>query len=433
MNAKPSKSLVTDSFYRPDKYYPICFAIVSLLFIYVFQYPLSQLIGAAGVELQYDWDDWFFAYIFIIISAVFFVVSLYFGMSGKPTKIVISHQPRWTSQRVLRLPTVLIWFSLFFLWTYLMLSLKVGMTFYTDFDPLPFKLVGFLVYGRLFIQPLFLAYIARGYSNSSYKWIIFVLLVAIGAWVSLSSGSRFAGIMFALPMLLLFKSKSKYVAFGVAALLYITIASLSRHFYLPFIVGGDYIEIYANEDYQATVTENLFLLPILYVVGRPMGMAEVLMTLRFGEITPSFADSLLSFLSYFLPFVTKGDGVSIKNIYGFEDDTFGGFGLDLFSNYWYFFGGSFILYGLGLAVIGWMLGRAYRLLSIALMNFGFREGSMLIFVLLFILVFEGRSFLVTVILMVAYLVSHSKAPQFIDRLLKPFAKKHYLPDRNPVH
>ena len=72
-----------------------------------------------------------------------------------------------------------------------MVNLKIGMTIYSDFESLPFKLTGLLFYGRLFIQPMILAYIAHGYSSSKWKSLIFVLLLALGAWATLTSGSRF--------------------------------------------------------------------------------------------------------------------------------------------------------------------------------------------------------------------------------------------------
>ena len=144
---------------------------------------------------------------------------------------------------------------------------------------------------------------------------------------------------------------------------------------------------------------------------------------NFGPITPSLLDSFLSFISYFLPFVPQGNSVSIKNIYGLDDAAFGGFGLDMFSNYWVFFGGNLLLYGLGLVLIGWMLGKTHRLFTIALARFGLNEGSMLIFILLFILVFEGRGFLFPSLLLTAWLCSRNTAPRLVFSMLKPFTRK----------
>jgi len=55
-------------------------------------------------------------------------------------------------------------------------------------------------------------------------------------------------------------------------------------------------------------------MPFPYIIVRSMGMAEVLLPLNFGDITPCFADSLQSFLDYFLPYITSGNSVLIKNI-----------------------------------------------------------------------------------------------------------------------
>lgn len=410
---------------KPDKKYPLRFTWISLIFIYLLQYPLSQLLEAYSVQVQYGLEDWLIAYAFVIISALVFVASLYIGLSGTPIRVHATSQLNSKPPK-LGLMLVLFAFALFFFWSYLMLNLKIGMTIYADFDPLPFRLTGLLFYGRLFIQPLVLFYIARAYVRSKLKFLIFLLMIALGAWATLTSGSRFVGIMFALPLLFLFDGTRKYIVFAIVVLSYIIIATLSRNFYLPFQIGGEYIEIYAGGEYQAAVTENILLLPISYIIGRSMGMAEVLLTLNFGAITPSLLDSFLSFFSYFLPFVPQGNSVSIKNIYGLDDATFGGFGLDMFSNYWVFFGGNLLLYGLGLALIGWMLGKTHRLFTIALTRFGLNEGSMLIFILLFILVFEGRGFVFPSLLLTAWLCSRKTAPRIVFSALKSLTPKRVI-------
>ena len=288
-----------------------------------------------------------------------------------------------------------------------MVSLKIGMTIYTDFDSLPFRTIGILFYGRLFVQPMILAYIATGYANLRLKWLIFFLFTVLGGWVSLSSGSRFVAIMFALPMLLLFRGKSRYFVFGITVLFFITIATLARHFYLPFVIGDEYIHLYANETYQALMTENIYLIPFSYIISRPMGIAEVLMILKFGDISPSFFDSLQSFLAYFSSYISTGSITSVKVILGGSDDDFGGVGLDLFSNYWVAFGGSPILYFLGLALVGWLLGKTYRQFAIGLRRFGLEGLTILVFILLFILVFEARAFLFPSLLLVSWFFSRN--------------------------
>ena len=120
-----------------------------------------------------------------------------------------------------------------------------------------------------------------------------------------------------------------------------------------------------------------------------MGIAEVLMTLKFGGISPSFFDSLQSFLAYFSSFFSHGSTTSVKVILGGSDDDFGGVGLDLFSNYWVAFGGAPILYFLGLALVGWLLGKTYRQFAIGLRRFGLEDLTILVFILLFVLVFEA--------------------------------------------
>lgn len=396
--------------FRPNQKHPLLFVSISLIFLYVFQYPLNQLFDTSDVIVHYSLGDWLVGYIFVIFSTLILLLALVIGMSGKPATIY-SQAMVWQSNMALGslkrigLIQVFLIFALFFVWSYVMQELKIGMTFYTDFDSLPFKLVGLLFYGRLFIQPLILVYIANNYAQSKWKYLILILLFALGVWASTTSGSRFVGIVFALPLLLLFNGNSRFIYFAVAAAVNIVIASLTRHFYLPFIIGGEYIQIYASEAYQAEVTENILLIPISYLVTRTMGMEEVLITLNFGNITPSFLDALQNLFSYFLPFIQQGDSVSIKNIYGFSNDEFGGFGLGMYPNYWVAFGGSLITYAVGLFCVGWLLGRSYRLFAIGLKRVGFEEGAMIIFVMLFILVFESRANLFPGLLLAAFIFS----------------------------
>jgi hypothetical protein len=408
--------------YKPDTKYPVRFAAISLIFLYFFQYPLSRLVDIYTVPQQYSMKDWGVAYVFVIVSAVVLIGSLYVGLCGSMTRVEAISR-RNSKPRKVGLPLVLFIFAVFFLWSYLMLKLKIGMTIYADFDPLPFKVTGLLFYGRLFIQPLVLFYIARAYVGSKLKLLLLLLMVALGSWAALTSGSRFVAIMFSLPVLFLFAGRRKYVAFAIAVLSYITIATLSRNFYLPFEIGGELLDIYANAAYQEAVTENILLLPISYVVARVMGMAEVLLTLNFGEISPTSIDAVLSFLSYFFPFMPHGKGVSIKTVYGVGDDAFGGYGLDLFSNYWVFFGGDLIVYGVGLILIGWMLGKTQRLFTVALARFGLSDASMFIFVLLFILVFEGRAFLLPSLLLTAWLLSRKSTCRFVLSRLKSSSRR----------
>ena len=428
MISQPAAFKQNPFIFQLDKKAPMFFTWVSLIFIYVLQYPLSQLLPNATPIPQYDWSSWLVAYGFVLLSVAIFMPSLYVGLSGKQIKIVPTIRSSWKTTKCLGLPIVFIVFAMFGLWSYLMVDLKIGMTIHADFDPLPFRLTGILFYGRFFIQPLVLAYIAVGYTNSKLKWLIYLLLIALGAWVSLSSGSRFVGILFAMPMLLLFNGKRSYLAFGFPLLVFIVIASLSRNFYLPMIIGDhELIRIYSNEAQQASVTENIYLLPILYLINRTMGIAEVLLTLGFGNLSTSFFVSLQTFASYFLPFIPPGLAPSVKNIYGFSDDVFGGFGLDMFSTYLVKFGGDYSLYTVGLALTGWLLGKTYRMFAIGLIRFGLHGFGFLIFILFFILVFEGRAYLFLNLFMLAWLFSRKSTPGRTFALLGIF-----LPSRRSL-
>lgn len=419
MNRQPITTSQNQQFFRLDKKTPIRIALASLFFIYALQYPLSRMLPNDNLIPMYEWSDWLLAWAFVLSSAIIFIISLHLGMNGKATSINALSYNFLRSKKKMRLPWVLAICSFFAFWSYIMLKLNIGMTIWADFDPLPFRLTGLLFYGRLFLQPLILAYIAITYADSKLKWLVYLLFVALGAWATLTSGSRFLGILFAMPVFFLFKGKSRFIALGISLLMYITIASLSRTFYLPMVVGDPtLIQVYANEAYQASTTEDLWLLPFAYVIQRVMGMQEVMLTLKFGNTTPGWLDSLQLFLSNFFPFISPGATVSIKNIYGFDDDTFGGLGLDLFSNLWVFLGGEYILYAIGLALYSWMLGKSYRLFALGLARLGIQGMDIFIFIILFILFFDGRTHLMFGILLVAWLLSKKQTPRQILAIVR---------------
>lgn len=420
MTVESSENSSNPFLFQLDKKNPMRIAWVSLIFIYVFQYPLGRLMPGAIVIPQYEWGDWLIAYSFVLCSVAIFMLALFVGLSGRSVKIYPIIKRRRQPRNRMSMPWVIVVFALFGFWSYVMVDLKIGMTIYADFDPLPYRITGILFYGRLFVQPLILAYIAVGYADSKLKWLLFLLLIALGAWVSLTSGSRFAAIMFVLPLALLFRGKNRYTVVGIVFLIYIVIASLSRTFYLPFAINDvDVIRIYGSElaQEQDSAIEKILLLPFTYIVDRSMGVSEVLLILKFGDITPGFTDSLQSLLAYFLPFISPGDSVSIKNIYGLSDDAFGGFGLGFFPNYWFVFGGSPILYLFGLALIGWLLGKTYRQFAVGMARFGLKGITILIFILLFILIFEARAYLFPSLFLVGWLFSRKNTARIVFGML----------------
>jgi hypothetical protein len=433
MNSQLTVNTQNPFIFQLDKKFPMRFAWASLVFIYVLQYPLNQLIPKGVPIPQYDWSTWLVAYCFVLISVPIFMLTLYVGLSGRPVQIFPTVRLRWKSKKRMGLPMLIMVFILFGLWSYLMVNLKIGMTIYTSFDPLPYRIIGILFYGRLFVQPLILAYIMIGYANSRLKWFLFLLLAALGAWVSLTSGSRFASIMFALPMLILFKGKSKYITFGITLFTYFIIASLSRSFYLPFIIGDtELIQVYANKEYLKLITENILLNPLYYIIVRSMGIREVLMTFNFGNISPSFADAMQTFIAYFLPYIILGNRASVKNIYGLPDDVFGSFGLDMFSNFWVVFGGSFLLYLPGLALIGWILGRTHRQFVIGMERFGLKGFPNLVFILLFLLIFEGRAFLFPYLFMMSWLINRKSISRILLTMLRTLSLRRALLPSNTL-
>jgi hypothetical protein len=427
MAAESSENSSNPFLFQMDKKNPMRIAWLSLIFIYIFQYPLSQIMPDVNELPQYHWGDWLMAYGFVLCSVAVFMPALFVGLSGRPVKISHKVMRHTQSRKRMKMPWVIAVFALFGFWSYVMVDLKIGMTIYADFDPLPYRITGFLFYGRLFLQPLILAYIAVGYSDSKLKWIVFLLLISLGAWVSLASGSRFAAIMFVLPLALLFRGRKRYTIVGIFFLTYIIIASLSRTFYLPFAINDvDLIRIYGSElaQEQSSEIDVILLLPFSYIVSRSMGISEVLLILKFGDIAPSFTDSLNLFISYFLPLIPQSDYVSIKNIYGLSDDAFGGFGLGFFPNYWFAFGGSPILYLFGLALVAWLLGRTYRLFAIGMARLGLNELSILVFMLLFILIFEARAYLFSILFLVGWFFSRKETARIVLSFLGASTSRH---------
>jgi len=402
--------------FQLNKKVPMLIALGALFYIYVLQYPLSQLLPDSTLGPEYGLGKWISGYFFVILSTVIFMAALHFGLNSASKSILITKQRHNIVIRRMSLPMVALIIIFFGLWTYLMVFYKLGMTIYADFHPLPLHMAGVLFYGRLFLQPLVLTYIATGYIYSKNKWFIFLLLSALACWVSIASGSRFASLAFAAPFLFLFKGKVRYLVFVSVFLGLITLATLTRSFYLPYIIGGEYIQIYANDQYLSSLIENLYFLPIFYIIYRPLGMGELLMTLDYGEITSSFSDALQTSLSYFFPFMFSSSGASIKNIYGLNDDVFGGFSLDMFSIYWTSFGGNIILYTFGLALIGWLLGKTYAQFAIGLARIGAAKLGVLVFALLFILTFEGRAFLIPWLFILGWLFSRREIPLLIFSL-----------------
>lgn len=415
MTAQFSINSSNPFFFQLDKKIPKRFALLIFSFIYLCQYLLWKVLPYDLDLPDYNWSEWLIAYGFVLFSVTIFMYTLVVGLSGKPVEISPIKKVHWQPKRIrVSLPLVIIIFAIFSFWSFLMLKLNIGITIWISFEPLPYRITGLLFYGRLFVQPMILAYIANGYANSKLKWLLLLLFGALGAWVSLTSGSRFAAVMFTFPIFMLFKGKSRYISLVIFLLIYIIIATLSRTFFLPFVIGNeDIIQTYSSletREQEASI-EKILLTPFIYIVIRSMGIAEVLMTLKFGEISPSFGDSMQSFIAYFVPYISPGAGASIKNVYGLDDDAFGGYGLDIFSNYWVAFGGNPVLYVAGLALIGWLLGKTYRQFAIGIERFGYSGATIFVFILLFILFFEARAFMFPKLFLLSWVISRKNTPR----------------------
>jgi hypothetical protein len=374
--------------------------ILLLIFSYLVQYPLTRLIEESRFDSPYEAPDWLRASYFVILSSLLLLGSLRLG-AGRGPLVLSAPNENTNNRHPVAIPIVLLVFGIFMLWSYLMFRLKIGMTIYVDFAPLPLRLVGFLFYGRLLVQPIVWAYICRSASTLLYRVFLFVLTLILGSYASLVSGSRFAGILFAIPVLLLFRGRIRYILLFATVIAFIMIATMTRTFFLPYYINENAVRIYANESYQADVLDDAMLLPLRYIVNRTMGMGEVLMTLRFGDICPTTYDSFLDFSLAFLPLTQANPAcATIKNVYGLSNDAFGGFGLDAFSNYWVLLGGDGAFFSIGLFLLGLAIGRCYRLSHVLAQRFGFPEVPILIYTILLALFVEGRPFIMPIALLV---------------------------------
>jgi len=191
---------------------------------------------------------------------------------------------------------------------------------------------------------------------------------------------------------------------------------------LPFQISEEYIQIFSNEYSKSHLTENFGSLPIIYIFMRMMGINEVLLTLNYGTIASSNIDSVLSLISYFFRFFSYERSVSIKNIYGLSNNTFGGLGLDFFSNYWFYFGGNVLTYVVGLSLIAWLFGKSYKLFAIALFRYGLSENAIIIYILLFLIIFDGRAFMLVYLFPLSWVLSTQKMNIYLNAIQRFFTQ-----------
>lgn len=416
-------------FKKIDTKFPLYFSAGSFAFIYIIQYLIAYNLGNYDETQKFTLSQWFIAYSFVLISLIIFFTFLYIGISGKKIRVKEYYKTNIPWKKVSLFNSLGLIF-LFFAWSFLMLQLKIGMTIYTDFDPLPFKTTGILFYGRLFFQPLVLIYIANSFRESKLRYLFLILMTGLAVWTSLVSGSRFIAILFSLPMLFLFKGNARFVYFILILNITISIASLSRNFFLPFRINDDmYIQIYANEDYQATALKNASTILFDYATSRIMGINEVLLTLNAGEITTSIQNSFISFFSNFIPFLDNANSISAKNIFGFDDQEFGGLGLDFFSNFYLLLGGTVIGYTLGLTIISWLAGRSYYFLASVCFNFKLEYLAPMIYLIIFILLAEGRLFIFPYMFMFSWVISQNRVISFLQIFWSNLGKPHFVQNR----
>ncbi len=121
---------------RINRKMPLQLMLYFLIFIYIIQYPVSLLItGEPEFRFKVTTPLLIEAYLFVIYSVFILISFFYLGTkNGKKKVSLLAIKKIKGIQRY----TFLIFFVCY-LWSFLMLKMKIGMTIYTDFESLPFK------------------------------------------------------------------------------------------------------------------------------------------------------------------------------------------------------------------------------------------------------------------------------------------------------
>lgn len=395
-----------------DKKFPIIFSIASLLFLYLFQWPLNFILAQLldrdlpyYFRKAYSFEEWFVGYSFIVLSSFVVVVSVYVGLSiGNSNKKTIDTTVPTEGHRLSMWIPWILW-SVSGLWSWVMLQLKVGMTIYNAYDPMPFKIIGILFYGRLLLQPLLLAFVSYRFRENRKKWVLFLLFFLLSIWVTLSSGSRFIGIVFSFWVLFLIRGRMSYLCWAILIYVNINCAGLSRVFFLPHIIGGIHTEIYANDEMQEGVMDDVWWEPVLYVVGRTMGVIELLQTIDSELLVP------VTLKDFFTRTMIDGalhrgnlDAVA-RNIHGKESDITGGWGLDVFSSFWVTNEANMAVYLFAISITGILMGHCFRIWSLILFKIQMEQLNRFIFPILFMIFIEYRLNVLWVICVILHLIN----------------------------
>lgn len=371
---------------------PVFISVLIVFGIYVLHYWLSLLFELNIQDIYYTKYDWIIAYLFVLLSLIILCISIYIGIKGKAVFIPSKPIKRIKSNNKINFPQVIFIFIFFFLWSLLMFYLNIGMTIYINFDPLPFKLVGILFYGRLFVQPFILSYIAQQNYKKYQIYIINISLLILGSLASVTSGSRFISFMFAFPFLILFKSRSKYLYFILILGVYITISSLSREFILPEKIQDiDISSTYGTEESKDETSQNISMIFFTYLITRVAGIQDVLTLFSFENYTGNIIQSFQNLLAYFIPLIPDNPTLEFRNILGVDDGAVGGYSMGLFPNYWVTFGANIITYLLGLFFCGFLIGIIYRNYLILFYKISFNNAAFILFIFLFLLFFEIKA------------------------------------------
>jgi hypothetical protein len=371
---------------------PVIITILIVFGIYFLHYWLSLLFEINIQDIYYTKYDWLVAYLFVFFSTIILGISIYIGIKGNPVYIPPKTIKQTNKKIKINFPLVILIFIFFFLWSLLMFYLNIGMTIYINFDPLPFKLVGILFYGRLFVQPFILSYLAQQNYKKYQIYIITIFLLILGSLASATSGSRFISFMFAFPFLILFKSKSKYLFFILILGVYITISTLSREFILPEKIEDiDISSTYGTDISKDETSQNISMIFFTYLITRVAGIQDVLTLFSFNNITGNILQSFQNLFAYFIPLIPDNPTLEFRNILGVDDGAIGGYSMGLFPNYWVTFGANIITYIFGLFFCGYLMGVVYRNYLILFHKISFNNAAFILFIFLFLLLFEIKA------------------------------------------
>ncbi|MCX6432201.1 MAG: hypothetical protein NTX29_05255, partial [Actinobacteria bacterium] len=223
-----------------------------------------------------------------------------------------------------------------------MLLIGVGVTTYFPPEPLPLKLTGILIYGRLLILPLVMCILAA-ISSGRWRWILLMAIVVECVIASAASGSRIIALLHSLPLLFLALPWLVRVGSSVGLLFVgLNVATRSRSLVVPFAIDDPTLhKVYANSAAVADSMDlrNALALPWHYIVDRTLGLPELMMVSDRSGLCSSVGQALRQTFFALTPFVSgEASCTSLQDVYQVPNGVFGGLNLDFFGGIWFMTG-----------------------------------------------------------------------------------------------